>query len=183
MTLDEMIKETAIYCNIELETANGAYAGETILDVEKIKKGLNQAYKKVCREKYHLTMEDRLLPGDMLTKPFFRILKLTTEGGTPLNFEVVGGEVNYNYDGPVLCKYEYVPNALVNLIDEPEIPDEKVSHSLFCYYSAYLYLSIQGDTDMAITWLNMWNEGYESIVTTNVRQSKVIDVYGGFMND
>lgn len=179
MTLDDMLQECAMYVSEELTKTNDVYAGEMLDKVKKFMSGINYAYKKICREKFHLTFEDIVNPGDVLTKPFYKVLSVKNLDGSPVPFEMVENDIRYDA-GTVKIKYEYIPSELVNLTDVPEIPEEKVDHRILCYFGAFQFLNINDD-ERAEKWLSMWEDAFSNISSANTKLNYVVDVYGGLV--
>lgn len=176
MTLDEMYAETAMYTDETINKVNGNYDGNSMPIINKFRSAINYAYKKICREKYHPEIEDRINPGDILTMKFYRILSVKTEDGFDIDYSIEDNELRYDYDGAVLVRYQYIPNDLVNLTDEPIVPEEYVDYKIMCYYAAFQYLNIEDD-DRAARWLSLWNDGFDSIKEIKVVQYKIKPVY------
>lgn len=163
MTLDEILIETATYIDEDLIKSNDVYVGEGLKLVNKLKSAINYAYKKICREKYKLDYFETLSKDSPLTKKFYQLIKLVITGtDLPIDYEVKGDNIYYNYDGQVDITYYYIPDELVNLQDVPKLPESAVDHKILCFYAAFHYLSMEQD-ERAAVWLNLWNDGFENI--------------------
>jgi hypothetical protein len=177
VTLDDMYKETAMYVGETLQSQDGSYIGESIILINIFKSAINFAYKKIAREKYNLEFEDSVSSGDVLTKKFYKVKKVSVDN-SPIDYQIENNAIEFDYDGYVDVLYYYIPNDLTNLTDVPELPDEAVDHKILCYYAAFQYFNIEDD-DRAVKWLNMWEDGFNTINNNRVFQTQVKTVYDG----
>lgn len=177
MTLDEMYIETASYIDETLSKTNGVYTGESLVIVNKLKSAINYAYKKICREKYKLEYFETLSKDSPFTKNFYRLISIVATGtDEPIDYEIKGDNIYYDYDCQVDVRYYYVPDELINLTDVPLLPETAVDHKLLCFYAAFHYFNIEED-GKAKAWLNIWNDGFNSIKQA-AQRTKIKNKYG-----
>jgi hypothetical protein len=170
LTLQQMIDKVAMYTRREIGAS--PYTGENLDIVNKIKDGINYAYEKICKEKYRLSYtQDITLDSNLeydtsnLTKTLLEIKKINYDN-LNYRFEFMDDDVIRIPDGTSGTTYEitytYVPTVLSDLTDKPEFKEGQIDDTIICYYAAYHYLNIEIDSS-SITWLNLFNEGFEKI--------------------
>lgn len=177
MTLDEMYIETAVYADETISKTGEAYAGDSLVIVNKFKSALNEAYRKITKERYKLIYsEDIVLDASKqfeladLTETFFELVKVEDADEYEVTAIFKPGEIvkcpNEASGDTVTVFYYYLPDELSDLDDEPAFPVAAVEHKIMCYYAAFKYLIVENDQQSrarAMDWLALWNEGYDSI--------------------
>lgn len=171
-TLDDMIKETASYCDVDISKTNGAYTGDSLVVVDKLISAINYAIKKIALEKVNLEYSELLVEDTPLTKTFYKALSLKNSDNEEVDFSIESGQVVYDYDDPVTLRYAYIPTELSGLTDIPELPPS-VDLRIPCYYSAYLYLVNDSD-ERAGVYLDLWNDGFNSLVKPKRVQKRIM---------
>ena len=158
-----MLIEAATYCDAEISKTNGAYTGESLAIVNKLKSAINYAYKKIALDKVHLEYEEELSDTSNCTKRFYKAISLKTTDVDPIDvpYTIEVNTIKYDYDGAVMLRYAYVPDDLEELTDIPVLPPN-VDLRIPCYYAAYFYLANDSDERAGI-YLDLWNDGYNSI--------------------
>lgn len=183
MTLDEMYIETAMYTDENIVKTSGDYSGDNLKIINKFKSALNYAYKKICKEKFKLlateniTVINNAINIADLNKAFFKLKDIKDSNGYELNYNLNGDIISLD-NGNVVVNYYYMPDDLVNLTDVPLLPEAGVDHKILCYFAAFQYLNIEDD-DRASKWINLWNDGFNSIKQPN-KIRRVKSVYGGY---
>lgn len=181
MTLQDMLNEVSSYVD-DTDVVSDDQSQSRIISA------LNRAYKRICREKYRLNTEDTIILDNTLTidcnklsKKFMLFNAVYDSNGNELAYTFKNTNIinlPYNQSGDtVIINYSYLPDDLKNMTDEPLLPDATVDHKLICYYAAYEYFIID-DNEQASYWLNLWNDGFNSISEQKVSQNQVNDVYG-----
>lgn len=54
------------------------------------------------------------------------------------------------------------PDDLIELSDSPTLLENSLDHRILCLFAAFQYLNIEDD-ERAVKWLNLWNDGFNSI--------------------
>jgi hypothetical protein len=144
MTLEDMILEVVEIVNEEITKTDGEY--EEVEIISPIVKALNFAYRQIAKDKLLLDWVDTLSPGGSLSKRCIKAYKVVAvDSGSEIDFDIENNKINFDYDGSVNVYYYYYPDKMVNLTDEPLIPEELVDHRILSYYAVYQYLLMQGD--------------------------------------
>lgn len=185
MTFDDLIQETADYVGEELIKISGQYDADSMIIINKIKKGLNEAKNKLAKSYEMLTSEPISLDSDSI----FYITDLMKTINYISDIKVNGISVNFEeiFDDMVKChtkpnidvdiEYYYIPDDMSSLTDIQPFP-VKIQPNCMCFYAAYKYFIIQGGDSArkkAIDWLSLWNKALSKIP----QKSKPIkDVYG-----
>ena len=175
-TLDDMLIETAIYCDVSISKVNGTYTGESLVTVSKLKSALNYAYKKICLEKIHLEYKEALTDTSYCTKKFYKAIALETEDCVSVDFTIEVNQIKYDYDGTVYLRYAYIPEELDALTDVTELPPN-VDLRILCYYAAWFYLSDDEDS-RADKFINLFNDGFDSLNSDKKVQKTVKNGWG-----
>lgn len=181
MTTDEMIQQCATDVDeVPLAKTNGAYAGNEKTIAEKIVSGLNYAYHKICREKYHLVKSDTVtldanksFTAAALSSPLV-IIKYVRDPGTldkipwKLMYDATFYVPSRSAGDSLLVEYAYLPPklAVTDLAGVPLLPEGVIDHRILTYYADFYFLTVEGDDssrEKAQTWLALFNEGYKNI--------------------
>lgn len=174
MTLEEMYNESAMFIGETLQKESGVYIGESITITKIFKSAINYAYKKICKEKYTLEHTENITSGQTLSKKLYKIKSVTIDS-QPINYKIGANTVTFDYDSADV-EYIYLPNDLSELTDEPVL--DTVDHSILCYYASFAYFNVEDD-ERAVKWLNMWEDGFNSIDGNRTYQTAVKSVYDG----
>lgn len=172
-TLDDMLIETARYCDVEISKSNGAYAGDSLVIANSLTSALNYAYRKIVLEKIPLDFKELVTDTSYLTKTFYKAISLTNLDGEDIDYTIETNQVKYNYDDEVYLLYYYMPNELVNLTDITELPPN-VDLRIMCYYAAYFYLSNDSDERSNI-YLDLWQDGFSNLHPNKKIQFHILD--------
>jgi hypothetical protein len=183
MTLDEMLIETASYCDAEISKTGGAYTGDSLVTANKLLSSLNYALNKIYREKIQceytetITLDSNLeFDLTTLTKNMLRLLTLKDSDRNEYTFEI---DTNSLYvpdgvaSGTYSLKYVYLPSKLLisALTGTTELPST-VDELTPCYYAAYKYLSDDSD-ERASTYIDLYNDAMQSIKPDRHNQRRI----------
>lgn len=182
-TLDDMLIETANYCDADIVKTGDAYTGDSLVIVKRLTSALNYALNKIYREKLSLEYSESItldangeydLSG--LTKNLLRVKNVTDA-----NHQEYYSELNVNklyvpsgVEGEsYTITYNYMPleltySALTGTTELPTSVDMRIP----CYYSAYFYLANDAD-ERSATYLDLFNDGYNSINARKNVQKRV----------
>lgn len=174
-TLDDMLIETAGYCDETISKVNGSYTSDSLVIVDKLVSPLNYALNKIVKEKIKLeyietiTLDaDRKFDLSTLTKNMLQILSVQDSEDPECEFNyMVNADSLYVPSGlsgdSYKLKYNYLPAELstANLTGVPELPTA-VDIRIPCYYAAYFFLA-NGSDERANIFLDLWNDGFTSI--------------------
>lgn len=177
MTLDEMYIETAEYVSEEISKSGGAYTGDSLTIVTKFKNAINYVYKLIAKQYFPLEYSEAItLDANKqfdvtdLTKTLYRIRKIEDSSGFGMMWKMVPNEkvevIRGSSGLSVTVYYSYVPVALSALSDTPVFPEGAVDHKVLCYYAAFQYFVIEGDTlsqDKSQYWLSLFNDAVSRI--------------------
>jgi len=188
-TLDLLITETLLLVDNQkvVKDVNGDYQGKSLTEVRKIITSLNRAKNKIAKEKSQPSFTERITLGSNgkfdctnLSKLFMNINSLTEEVKDKAGNQITdstGCDVRYEWMGSALLicpnkksgdilnlEYAFLPRDmrfLTDVLDFPEVIDPRV----LCYFAAYQYdlISSPDDPTLASNWLNLWNDGFNSI--------------------
>ena len=175
-TLDDMLIETAKYCDVEISKTDGAYSGDSLVITDKLKSAINYAYKKICLEKIHREYKEEFTSMAALTKTFFKAISLKDADGHEIPFSIEAGEFVYDSDETLTLHYIYIPPELAALTDVPDLP-ANADLRIPCYYAAYFYLSDDSD-ERAAKYVDLWNDGFESLTEAPKQQKTVKNGWG-----
>jgi len=182
MTVLQMLNETATYTDTTNELGTTTpYTGAALTLANKFVSGLNYAKNKICRERYapdyrqSVTLDSdlRFQPAD-LTYTLLYVYKVLNSDGDEITckqFDYNNYECPYEESGAtVTVYYKYLPSdfSSSSLTTEPSFAEKHVDHKLLCYYAAYQYLLLEGDTislGKSSYWLNLWNDGFNTVLT------------------
>gem|GEM_PF-2093808 len=188
-TLDLLITETLLLVDNQkvVKDVNGDYQGKSLTEVRKIITSLNRAKNKIAKEKFQSSFTERITLGSNgkfsvinLTKLFMNINSLTDQvkdvagkqitdsTGMDVIYEWMGSSLficPHKKSGDILnLEYSFLPrdmSFLTDVLDFPELIDPRI----LCYFAAYQYdlISSPDDPTLAGNWLNLWNDGFDSI--------------------
>lgn len=168
MNLDELIRETAIYLGETLNIEDGQFV--EIDKINKIKIGLNQAYRKVANKigiDKVLEIENNYILDDSIGS-----IKDIRINNRSIDFDITANTITFNYPTATLI-YEYVPPDLVSLSDIPLLGYKVFDHKILCFYSAYMYSVIDEEPENAQKWLGIWENEFKKIRTNRIRSNKI----------
>jgi len=189
-TLDLLITETLLLVDnqkVVKDPITGDYIGKNLQEVRKIITSLNRAKNKIAKEKFQPTFSEQITLGanakfdvTNLSKVFVNINSLTEkvkDKDGNLITDSTGFDVSYEWMGTALficprkksgdvinIEYTYLPRDMVFQTDVLEFP-ELIDPRILCYFAAYQYdlISSPDDPTLAGNWLNLWNDGFNSI--------------------
>jgi len=187
--LDLLITETLLLVDNQkvVKGINGDYQGKSLTEVRKIITSLNRAKNKIAKEKFQPSFTERITLGSNgkfsvinLNKLFMNINSLTEQvkdvagnqitdsTGIDVRYEWMGSSLficPHKKSGDILnLEYAFLPrdmSFLTDVLDFPEVIDPRI----LCYFAAYQYdlISSPDDPTLASNWLNLWNDGFNSI--------------------
>jgi len=180
MTLDEMI--TLILVNTDNDSSDKIEYSPRFIAA------INYAKGKIARERYSpdfsetIGLVDEVFIITDLTKQLLKIKKISDENGSELEWERLSTtQIKVPCYTSVTILYNYLPANLVNGADILDIPESVVDHQILCFYAIYQYFLIEGgNNDLATSgyWLNLWNDGLNSINPNIGEVRKIKSVYG-----
>lgn len=157
----------------------------------RFKSAINYAKNKIAREKYApdhsetVSLTNEVFDTSSLTKTFLRIKKITDADGYELAWERLSStQIKVPSQDSAVVLYEYLPADLSALTDVLDFPVSVVDPLILCYFATYQYFVTEGgndDLDKSGFWLNLWNDGFNSIKPGIGEIVKIKDVYGVMM--
>jgi hypothetical protein len=172
MTLEELIRETAIYLDETLTFQNGDFLEVDV--VNKIKKGLNFAYMKICKEGVIRKTKD-ITNNYELEDNVLEVEKVTVND-IDYQFDIINNKVVYWSDKPATLTYIHVPPEMLSYTDIPEFPSRIIDHNILCFYSAFFCYNIDSNPS-AGQWLSMWEDEFKKIKCKRFSNNAIQQVY------
>lgn len=182
-TLDDMLIETANYCDVDIVKTGGAYTGDSLVIVRKLTSALNYALNKIYRDKLSLEYAESITLDANLEHTLTGLTKnlLRVKGVTDAYHQDYYTEVNADKlymplgieGGTYTLAYAYMPleltlDTLTGITELPATVDMRIP----CYYAAYFYLANDSD-DRAATYMDLFNDGFNSINARKAVQKRV----------
>lgn len=155
----------------------------------RFKNSINYAKNKIAKEKVApdrfetITITDETFLTTTLTRPFLKIKGITDLNGYTLRWDRISStQIKVpNQRTSVIVLYEYLPSDLSNATDELDFPPNVVDPQILCYFASYQYFLAEGgatDLGKSSYWLNLWNDGFNSIRKSIGEVVRIKDVYG-----
>lgn len=187
-TLNDALQECARNTyNAKTMIRSGSYSGKGLEYATRFLSGLNYAIGMVSREKMGvLSVENVTLDAQgtffisSLTKTCLVVNQITLNNNT-YDFKVDAKEqvtVDLLSNATVEVVYESLPDEMtMNDLDIVIPVDQRfVNPRILCQYANYQFLSEEGseyDTARAQTWLGLFNDGFNKLVSVNKLPKKV----------
>lgn len=190
MTFKELITQCGYRIDETIDTTSTD--AKVILMINKLKSGINTAYKTIAKDKLLLqtkdtiTLENSIFNTEYLTNTFYKINKITDLEGNELEFTSIGDN-EYKVDTletSIILYYYYLPKALSGMSDNIKLPSS-IDPMILAYYACYEYLNMEGDDEERLKAkdnLNAYTVAYNSIRKPAMYAS-IIDRYGGDILD
>lgn len=173
LTLDQMIQETATY--VDEDIGSSPYSGDVLKIVNKIVSGINYAYIKTSKEKWKPFVKESVVVGvdntvdtTSFTNTFNGVRKITDVSGNEIKYSFVDSITLEMFGASagdtVYFTYYYIPDELSvsDLTAKIIQPNGAIDNKILCFYGAYHYLTTENDAQ-ASYWLNLFNDGFDSI--------------------
>ena len=186
MTLDELIIETANNVGEEISKTEGVYAGDSLIIVNKIITGLNDAKNRMAeRIGYYETETVTLVSAEFdkadLTNTIKNIVTIESDDYPVIYVENGDGTVKImgGDDEDVDVTYSYLlPDMVIGTLTGVCPVDNALD---LTYYAAYKYFLQDGGesaTRKAANWLALWKESLNKIRKSAAQPQQIVDVYG-----
>lgn len=153
----------------------------------RFKAALNYAKNKIAKERYApdysetVTLIDGVYDLSNLTKKIIKVKKITDSQGYNLEWErLSSSQIKVYNQTSATILYSYLPADLVNADDTLDFPLSIVDPNILCFFATYQYFLVEGgNNDIAISsfWLNLWNDGFNSIKSSIGEVKRIKDVY------